>query len=141
MRYNSLTAPTHTTQRKETTMTDDANTDPAQEFTVLIEWPDEHAYGGYEPVAKGEFSETLKEQSEKALNIAMGTLRSMAYRVSKTMREMDDQMRPQEAEVEFGVNLDAEAGAWLAKTSAGAQLTVKLKWVVEKPERVEILTR
>jgi len=125
-------------------MTDDASLqappDPAQEFTILIEWPDEHAYGGYEPVAKGEPSETLKEQSEKALNVAMGTLRAMAYRVSKTMREMDQQARPHEAEVEFGVNLDAEAGAWLAKTSVGAQLTVKLKWVIERPERVEILT-
>lgn len=125
-------------------MTDDVSLqtppDPDPDFTILIEWPDEHAYGGYAPVAKGEFSETLKEQSEKALNIAMGTLRSMAYRVSRTMREMDEHARPHEAEVEFGVNLDAEAGAWLAKTSAGAQLTVKLKWMIEKPERVEILT-
>jgi hypothetical protein len=130
--------------REETNMTDDASLPapaaPDPDFVVRIEWPDEHAYGGYEPVAKGELSDRLKEQSEKAPNVAMGTLRAMAYRVSRTMREMDDQMRPQEAEVEFGVNLDAEAGAWLARTSAGAQLTVKLKWVVEKPERVEILT-
>jgi len=67
--------------------------------------------------------------------MAMGTVRSMAYRVSKTINGIDAKVRPDEAEIEFGINLDMEAGAWLAKTGAGAQLSVKLKWKIEQPKQ------
>ncbi len=117
-------------------MTDNATPEasPEDDFTILIQWHD-GSDDGYEPAAGGDIPETLKKESEKALNMAMGTVRSMAYRVSKTMNSIDAKIRPDEAEIEFGVNLDMETGAWLAKTSAGAQLSVKLKWKIEQAKR------
>ena len=105
-------------------------TSAEEDFTILIQW--HNGKSGQRLAAGGSVPEKLKEESEKALNMAMGTVRSMAYRVSKTMETMDAKVRPNEAEIEFGVNLDMEVGAWLAKTGAGAQITVKLKWNVEQ---------
>ena len=108
-----------------------------QEFEILIEWP--HAPGGIQRAARGDRAEMMKQQSQKALNLAMGTIRAMAYRVAKTVNALEDKARPDEAEVEFGITLDAESGALLAKASAGAQIKVKLKWTVAQPERARIL--
>ncbi len=80
----------------------------------------------------------LHNQTQRAINIAMGNIRSMARRVAQTMDQLEDKVRPDEAEVEFGINLDAEAGALLAKASSGAQLKVTLKWSVERPKRPKI---
>ena len=97
---------------------------------IIVEWP--HARGGIEKAAAGsEAFKRMQEQSEKAINIAMGNIRSMARRVTKTMDQLEDKVRPNEVEVTFGINLDAEAGAFLAKASTGAQLAVNLKWSIE----------
>ena len=108
-----------------------------QEFDILIEWP--RAPGGIQPAALVDRTEKMKQQSRKALNLAMGTIRAMAYRVAKTVNALEDKARPDEAEVEFGITLDAESGALLAKASAGAQIKVKLKWIVAQPERAKVL--
>jgi hypothetical protein len=108
-----------------------------EEFIILIEWPGQR--GGIQKASRGDTLQAMQEKSQKAINLAMGTIRAMAYRVSKTMDTLEDKVRPDEAEVEFGINLDAEAGAMLAKASAGAQITVKLKWTIEQPERAKVL--
>lgn len=108
-----------------------------QEFEILIEWP--HAPGDIQRAARGDRAELMKQQSQKALNLAMGTIRAMAYRVAKTVNALEDKARPDEAEVEFGITLDAESGALLAKASAGAQIKVKLKWTVVQPEGATVL--
>jgi len=108
-----------------------------QEFEILIEWP--YAPGGIQRAARADRAEMMKQQSQKALNLAMGTIRAMAYRVAKTVNALEDKARPDEAEVEFGITLDAESGALLAKASAGAQIKVKLKWTVVQPERATVL--
>lgn len=108
-----------------------------QEFEILIEWP--YAPAGIQKAARGDRAELMKQQSQKALNLAMGTIRAMAYRVAKTVNALEDKARPDEAEVEFGITLDAESGALLAKASAGAQIKVKLKWTVVQPERATVL--
>jgi hypothetical protein len=121
-------------------MTEDqasVSTEVDEEFIILIEWP-----GAQAGVVKASRSERLKvmhEQSQKALTLAMATIRAMAYRVSQTINKIEDQVRPDEAEVEFGITLDAEAGAMLAKASTGAQIKVKLKWTVEQPQRATVL--
>ncbi len=108
-----------------------------EEFTILIEWPRQH--GGIQKASQGDTLKLVQEKSQKAINLAMGTIQAMAYRVSKTIDTLEDKVRPDEAEVGFGINLDVEAGAMLAKASTGAQITVKLKWTVEQPQRVRIL--
>lgn len=109
-----------------------------EEFTILIEWPGQR--GGIQKASRGGDALTvMQEKSQKAITLAMSTIRAMAYRVSKTMDTIEDKVRPDEAEVEFGINLDAEAGAMLAKASTGAQITVKLKWNIEQSDRAKIL--
>jgi hypothetical protein len=108
-----------------------------EEFILLIQWPGEEA--GVFKASRGERLQVMQEQSQKALNYAMGTIRSMAYRVADTMSHLEDKARPDEAEVEFGITLDAEAGAMLAKASTGAQIKVKLKWTIEQPQKATVL--
>ncbi|MCB0191783.1 MAG: hypothetical protein KDJ65_07555 [Anaerolineae bacterium] len=109
-----------------------------EEFTILIEWPGQH--GNIQKAARsGDALQVMYQKSQKAVNLAMWTIQAMAYRISKTMNALEEKVRPDEAEVEFGINLDAEAGAMLAKASTGAQIKVKLKWTVEEPQRTKIL--
>lgn len=102
---------------------------------VLIEWPD--TPGAIRQAARADQLEMMAEQSERALNRAMGTIHAVSHRIARTMNELGEQVRPDEAEVTFGIKLDAQAGAFLAKASAGAQISVKLKWDIEQPERVK----
>lgn len=108
-----------------------------EELTILIEWP--HARGGVQEASRGNGIKKMQEQSQKALNLAMGTIRAMAYRVSQTIDKLENKVRPDEAEVKFGITLDAEAGAMLAKASTGAQITVKLKWTTDQLEKATVL--
>jgi len=108
-----------------------------EDFVILVEWP-----GGQTGVVKasrGDRLKVLQEQSENALDYAMGTIRAMSYRVAQTVESIEERVRPDDAEVTFGINLDAEAGAMLAKASAGAQITVKLKWTIEQPQKATVL--
>ncbi len=120
-------------------MTDhqEATTPPEnKEDVIIVEWATSR--GGIQKASRGELIQKMQDEAERAINIAMGSIRSMARRVAKTMDALDDKVRPDEAEIEFGINLDAEAGAFLAKASSGAQITVKLKWSIEKPERPKV---
>jgi hypothetical protein len=70
----------------------------------------------------GDLPKTAKETFEKALlqvrdvaNVAFGQLRSMSR-------------QPDEIEIKFGVKLDAQAGAVIARTGVQGHLEVKLKW-------------
>jgi nitrate/nitrite-specific signal transduction histidine kinase len=105
---------------------------------ILVEWPEQE--GLVETSLRGGF-EAVKDEAEKALNLAMGSIRMMAYRVSKTIQDIEQDARPDEVEVEFSIKLDCESGAvipMIAKTSAGGQFTVKFKWALENPEQAKL---
>jgi len=114
----------------DNTMTPEVDLD--EEFTILVEWAD--GDDDYELLAGGDIPDQLKEKSEKALALAMKTVKSMAKRVTRTMSEIDSKARPDEAEISFGINLRASAGALLAKTGANAQLNVTLKWTTSNQD-------
>lgn len=107
------------------------------DFPIQVQWASEG--GRVVQVSRSNDDPEIQARAQRALNLAMGTIRAMAYRVSRAVKSLEDQVRPDEAEIEFGVNLDAEAGALLAKAGAGAQITVTLKWKVETPERPKII--
>lgn len=69
--------------------------------------------------------DTLR-RSREAVDAAMATIHAMADRVRHTVAGMIHQ--PEQVEVEFGVTLDAEAGALIARTSVEAALTVRMSW-------------
>jgi len=72
----------------------------------------------------------LIEKSARALDSAMNTIHHMARRVKSTIENLIDP--PSEVEVAFGLKLEGEAGAIIAKAGAQATLDVKLKWQNKK---------
>jgi len=70
--------------------------------------------------------EDLTAKSSQALEAAMNTIHNMARRVTATVEALAT--RPSQVEVAFGLKLDTEAGALIAKVGAEASLNVKLTW-------------
>lgn len=54
--------------------------------------------------------------------------RRSASKVATTLGAIDAKTRPDEFEVTLAIKLDLEAGAVIAKSSAGAQLDVRMLW-------------
>ena len=112
---------------------------PQESVNVFIEWPEQE---GIVQASLGDNLARLKEESEKAMNITMGVIQSMADRVSKTIDMIDDETRPDELEIAFSLKLDLEGGTvvpMIAKTTAGGQFNIKFKWTLEKPNRPTVL--
>lgn len=110
-----------------------------EEFNLFIEFPDQE---GLVKASLGDGLERLKDESEKAMNITMGVIRTMADRVSKTIETIEDKTRPDEMEIEFSLKLDIEGGTvipMIAKTTAGGQFNIRFKWTLEKPNRPTVL--
>ena len=66
-----------------------------------------------------EAAQTLETSLEPIVEMARATLEALA------------RVRPSEVEVEFGVELSAEAGAIVSKAGGNCQLKVTLKWAPE----------
>ncbi len=79
---------------------------------------------GFREVAKSPAD--LARESATAIAKAMETIREVGERATETITGMV--RPPAEAELKFGIRLDAEAGALIAKASAGATLEVTLTW-------------
>lgn len=67
----------------------------------------------------GESFERALVEVRNAASAALGQFRAMAE-------------RPDEVEIKFGIKVDVEAGAIIAKTGLQGQFEVKLKWVRDK---------
>jgi hypothetical protein len=65
-------------------------------------------------------------QAKHSLDDALDHIRSMAILTLAKLQDLP--RRPDDLEVEFGVRLNAEAGAVIAKTQAEGHLKVKLAW-------------
>jgi hypothetical protein len=83
----------------------------------------------------------LAEKSAKALDSAMNTIHQMARRVAATAKSLSIAERPSQIEVEFGLKLDAAAGAVVAQASTEASFNVKLTWEREETKRAPRLQR
>lgn len=68
----------------------------------------------------------IVEKSAKALDSAMNTIHYMALQVSDTIDALAK--RPSQVEVAFGIKLNAESGALIAKAGVEGTLNVKLTW-------------
>ena len=81
-------------------------------------------------------SEQLQEMAEKstqAVNGAMNAIHNMAQRVIATMDTLSN--KPSQVEVEFGIKLDLESGALIAKAGGEANLKVKMTWKRDEPSK------
>ncbi len=68
----------------------------------------------------------MVEKSKEALDSAMNTVHHMARRVVGTIEALADP--PSVLEVSFGLKLNAETGAIIAKAGMEATINVTLKW-------------
>lgn len=71
-------------------------------------------------------TETLQEESAKAIDSAMNTIYNTATRINNTIEELA--VKPSHVEVDFGIKIVAETGAIIAKAGGEANFNVKIIW-------------
>ncbi|MBD2077812.1 hypothetical protein H6F86_28770 [Phormidium sp. FACHB-592] len=71
----------------------------------------------------------LTKRSAQAISNAMDTIRSMACYVIATMNSLPE--RPSQVEVQFGIKLNIEGNAVVAKAIGESNISVKLVWVTQ----------
>ena len=98
------------------------NATPKQDEPILFEFS---IQPGEEEVSLPSV-EDLTQKSAEALNQAMGTIKTMAKRTLETIDTLAN--KPTEVEVEFGIKVNAEAGAIISKVGGEGNIKVKLKW-------------
>ncbi|MCM3689048.1 CU044_2847 family protein [Kocuria rosea] len=83
------------------------------------------------PVTRGAGSAALVQQAQRTFEEAVGRIRPAVQGLIEQLVALPH--RPSEVSVEFGINLHAEAGAFIAQAGTSANFTVKLTW--EGPDR------
>ena len=90
--------------------------------SVLVQLP-EHASG---PVTRGLKGAEITERAQQTFEEAVGRVRPAVEGVITQLRSLTE--APDEVHVEFGIDLHAEAGAFIAAVSTTANFTVALTW-------------
>ncbi|GAB4581805.1 MAG: hypothetical protein Fur0022_45550 [Anaerolineales bacterium] len=101
----------------------------AKEVDILVDFGEEA--GGLVPVSRGggklgEVTGELVEKSREAIDKAMDTIQGMAAKTIAAAKGISEP--PDAIEVEFGIKLDAQAGALVAQAGTEASITVKMVW-------------
>ena len=91
--------------------------------SIIVEVEEREA-GGMVPVSRG--SEKMMEKASQTFEAALDKVRPAAQTIIKKLRALHDP--PDEVEVEFGLKMNAEAGAVVASGGVEANYTVKLTW-------------
>jgi flavin-binding protein dodecin len=81
---------------------------------------------GVQKVSRG--PSDLAEKSAEAIERAMQTVRNMAKKTIASIRAIEVSERPTTFQVQFGIKLDAEAGAMVAKVGSEASITITMTW-------------
>ena len=68
------------------------------------------------------------EKSKEAMDHAMKSIRGMAKKTVRTIKEIPISERPTTISVEFGLKLNAEGNAVVAKAGMEATLNVTMTW-------------
>ena len=70
----------------------------------------------------------MLEKSKEAMDHAMKSIRGMAKKTVRTIKEIPISERPTTISVEFGLKLNAEGNAVVAKAGIEATLNVTMTW-------------
>ena len=84
--------------------------------------------------------ESLAKKAIKAVGNLFGDglalSRRCAREVIRSVNQMDDEVKPNEFEVQLAIKLNSEVGAALTKFGGEAQMQVTMKWTLkEKPKQ------
>lgn len=96
---------------------------PLEDGTSILVEVDEVEAGGVVKASRG--SETIAK-AQKTFEEAMDKVKPAASAIIAKIRSLSDS--PDEVEVEFGLKLSAEAGAFVASAGVEANYKVTLKW-------------
>jgi len=117
-------------------MADYIETKVGEDGKILIEVAEGVGHVGF---GSHESSHRNSKTAEQAFNQAMETIRLTAEGVVNTLNAMENQ--PDHAKLDFGIKIDAEKGAMLARSdSRGTQLRVSLGWKMPSTEEIIIET-
>jgi hypothetical protein len=102
---------------------------PDEETTIIVEFPEKRGFreSSLSP-------EELAKKSMEAIKTAMQSIYRMSRQTVAMLKTIPSTERPSQAEVEFGIKFDAEAGAVLAKAGVEANINIKLVWEKEKED-------
>jgi hypothetical protein len=95
--------------------------------TVVVEADDRPGTPGGEEPTRGMRPAGVAERAGETFEAAFSRVRPTAEAIVNSMRGVGDS--PDEIEVEFGVKVNAEAGAVVAKAAGEANFTIKLRWI------------
>ncbi|MBN1121790.1 MAG: hypothetical protein JXJ17_11980 [Anaerolineae bacterium] len=84
--------------------------------------------GGFQDVSVvSDTLEDLQEKSAQAIEKAMDTIQMMGKRLANKLKSMGPD-KPDEVEVEFGIQFDVEAGAVVSKVGGQSSIKVTMTW-------------
>lgn len=94
----------------------------SEESIVLFEMSDARG----KTTVTSRHPQELAAKSAQALGQAMGTIQALANRTSETLAKLPTP--PDACEVEFGIKVDAQAGALVSSAVDASNLRIKLVW-------------
>jgi hypothetical protein len=107
----------------EDTVTDEAG----QPIVVRIEVADHSLeVPGYDRQTRG--GPPVVARASDAFKGALQLIHTCATQISTTIHNVPKELKPEEFEVQFSVKIDGKVGAFIAESTAGAQLQVTMKW-------------
>jgi hypothetical protein len=101
-----------------------------QQVAILIEVDDvpAAAIGGLYGETRGERLEKVVQGTKDVFEAGLDLARTCASQAVQGIEKLGREHRPDEFQLTLAIKLDAEAGAILAKYSAGAQMQVTMTW-------------
>jgi hypothetical protein len=83
-----------------------------------------------EPLNEGRVTRggNVVARAKDAFQDSMQLIHTCATQISTTVHNVAPELRPREFEVQFSVKIDGKVGAFIAESTAGAQLQVTLRW-------------
>lgn len=100
-----------------------------QEVAILIEVDDAPAVpGGVYGETRGERIEKVVQGTKDVYEAGLELVRTCASQTVQGIEKLRRDARPDELQLALAIKLDAEAGAILAKSKAGAQMQVTMTW-------------
>src|SRR5712692_9682911 len=100
---------------------------PLEDGSTIVVQVDEPETGG--TIRASRFGDVV-EVSKYTFDEALRRIYAATERAIIPLRELS--IRPKEIEMEFGINLSGEFGAFIAKSSGNANYKVTLRWSAEE---------
>ena len=113
----------------------------ADEFQIMVEFPEPSTFpeAAQATARGGNPAAQIQARSEHAITAAMKTIREMALQTDAMRKGIPGGSQPRMVKVKFGINLDFEVGAFLAKSGVGATMEVELEWARRSDDVLRVL--